>query len=36
MNANINMNNLQQFKTVKNINMLWEVLLDELMIINQI
>ena len=30
MNPNINPNNLQQFKTVKNINMLWEVLLDEL------
>ena len=27
---NTNPNNLQQFKTVKNINMLWEVLLDEL------
>ena len=30
MNTNINMNHLQQFKTNKNINMLWEVLLDEL------
>ena len=28
--GNANLNNLQQFKTVKNINMLWEVLLDEL------
>ena len=27
---NTNPNNLQQFKTNKNINMLWEVLLDEL------
>ena len=35
MNTNINMNHLQQFKTVKNINMLWEVLLDELNINNQ-
>jgi len=30
MNTNINMNHLQQFKTNKNIKMLWEVLLDEL------
>ena len=30
MNTNTNPNNLQQFKTNKNINMLWEVLLDEL------
>jgi len=29
------MNNLQQFKTVKNINMLWEILLDELNINQQ-
>jgi hypothetical protein len=29
------MNNLQQFKTVKNVNMLWEVLLDELKINQQ-
>jgi len=29
------MNNLQQFKTVKNVNMLWEVLLDELKINHQ-
>ena len=30
MNTNPSPNNLQQFKTNKNINMLWEVLLDEL------
>jgi hypothetical protein len=30
MNPNPSPNNLQQFKTNKNINMLWEVLLDEL------
>ena len=30
MNPNPKTNHLQQFKTVKNINMLWEVLLDEL------
>ena len=35
MNTSINMNNLQQFKTVKNVNMLWEVLLDELKINHQ-
>ena len=35
MNTSINMNNLQQFKTVKNVNMLWEVLLDELKINQQ-
>ena len=29
---NINMNNLQQFTTKKNVNMLWDVLLDELTI----
>ena len=33
--GNANLNNLQQFKTVKNINMLWEVLLDELNISKQ-
>jgi len=33
--GNANLNNLQQFKTVKNINMLWEVLLDELNINTQ-
>lgn len=33
--GNANLNNLQQFKTVKNINMLWEVLLDELNINKQ-
>jgi hypothetical protein len=33
--SNANLNNLQQFKTVKNINMLWEVLLDELNINTQ-
>lgn len=35
MNTNINMNHLQQFKTVKNIHMLWEILLDELNINQQ-
>ena len=35
MNTSINMNNLQQFKTIKNVNMLWEVLLDELKINQQ-
>ena len=29
-NINTNMNNLQQFTSKKNIDMLWEVLLDEL------
>ena len=33
--GNATLNNLQQFKTIKNINMLWEVLLDELNINTQ-